>query len=182
MHLCTGSTGALRGEFDGGPCISSLKVPGTTCCCPGTAGEQFQHTTCVCVCVHPWAKGSPPPPFPRFSTNFFNQQGMETPVLLLHQRSWQYMVRISVPDAELTYLLSTHRLQWSTLLLFRWFHGCSHDGPQDLFPPQTCSRLAATLSVRSSFRVPLQTKLNHTVFTDLCALRFFAFLPIGKLS
>ena len=69
--------------------------------------------------------------------------GMETPVLLLHQRSWQYMVRISVPDAELTYLLSTHRLQWSTLLLFRWFHGCSHDRPQNLFPPQTCSRLAA---------------------------------------
>ena len=34
-------------------------------------------------------------------------RGMETPVLLLHQRSWQYMVRISVPDAELTYLLST---------------------------------------------------------------------------
>ena len=44
-------------------------------------------------------------------------------------------------------------------------------------PPQPCSRLAAALSVRSSFRVPLQTKLNHTVFTDLCALRFFAFLP-----
>ena len=44
-------------------------------------------------------------------------------------------------------------------------------------PPQPYSRLAAALSVRSSFRVPLQTKLNHTVFTDLCALRFFAFLP-----
>ena len=43
-------------------------------------------------------------------------------------------------------------------------------------PPQPYSRLAAALSVRSSFRVPLQTKLNHTVFTDLCALRFFAFL------
>ena len=35
------------------------------------------------------------------------EQGMETAVLLLHQRSWQYMVGISVPDAELTYLLST---------------------------------------------------------------------------
>ena len=52
---------------------------------------------CVCVCVPPWTKGLTPP--------LSHRQGMETPVLLLHQRSWQYMVRISVPDAELTYLL-----------------------------------------------------------------------------
>ena len=45
------------------------------------------------ICVHTCLKG--------IST----RQGVETPVLLLHQRSWQYPVRISVPDAELTYLL-----------------------------------------------------------------------------
>ena len=34
-----------------------------------------QLSTLVCVCVHPWTKGFPPPLFPRLSTNFFNQAG-----------------------------------------------------------------------------------------------------------
>ena len=68
---------------------------------------------CVCVCQALFLRV-----LPFRLLVFVLEQGMETPVLLLHQRSWQYMVRISVPDAELTYLLSTHRLQWSTLLLF----------------------------------------------------------------
>ena len=41
-----------------------------------------------------------------------------------------------------------------------------HDRPQNLFPPQTCSRLATTLTVR------VQTLFNHTVLADLFATPF----------
>ena len=61
------------------------------------------------------------------------------------------------------------------------FHGLIHGSfmipsPKTGFPPQTCSRLATTLTVR------VQTLFNHTVSADFSTLRFFAFLPIGKLS
>ena len=50
------------------------------------------------------------------------------------------------------------------------FHGLIpwslHDRPQNLFPPQTCSRLAITLTVR------VQTLFNHTVLADLFAMPF----------
>ena len=69
-----------------------------------TTHKKWRKVVCVCVCVSsPVSKG---PPLSSFGFCFRAGDGDTC------------MVRISVPDAELTYLLSTHRLQWSTLLLF----------------------------------------------------------------
>ena len=71
-------------------------------------------------------------------------QWVETPVLLLHQRSWQYPVRISVPDAELTYLRP----------IFELLNKLSH--------PVFCSKLL----------MHHQTMFNTYKLTDFFTLRF----------
>ena len=109
--FCTNVPLGVRTLLEAPGLTTTLTAPknGSVCVYP-PLGERFSSTGSTVGCFGKSAEAGDlcvPTPGKRAPFTISIKQGMETPVLLLHQRSWQYMVRISVPDAELTYLLST---------------------------------------------------------------------------
>ena len=114
----------------------------------------------VCVCVCPTLdKGFPPPLFLLYMSRGTELSDATLSNEARHQRGKH-------PLAMDVYLRSTFAQAVQSDRFDSWSFMIHPTNP-----PQPYSRLAAALNIRSSFRVPLQTKLNHT------ALRFFAFLP-----
>ena len=111
-------------------------------------------TTATCVC-RPLVKGFP---FLTSTAICFTSRGCKQPIQSCTNEDTGCVLVISIWDAKSTYLQS------SSHAVTPLFHGLIpwslHDRPQNLFPPQTCSRLAATLTVR------VQTLFNHTVLAD----------------
>ena len=114
----------------------------------------------VCVC-RPLVKGFP---FLTSTAICFTSRGCKQPIQSCTNEDTGCVLVISIWDAKSTYLQS------SSHAVTPLFHGLIpwslHDRPQNLFPPQTCSRLAATLTVR------VQTLFNHTVLADFFAMPF----------
>ena len=102
----------------------------------GTAFSSVHNISSVCVCVSP--------PVPKGSTSLSAGDG-DTCIA-------SPSTKLAIHGEDISSGRGTAFNTPTPMIhpaAVRCFHGCSHDRPQNLFPPQTCSRLAAALSVRS---------------------------------